>query len=111
MKKNLVVLIIILVIATLMYIISGYSKANQIACTFEAKICPDGSTVGRSGPKCEFAPCPSFIPSPIQKKMCGGIAGILCPKGYECNIKENYPDAAGTCIKILPIQKPTTNRN
>lgn len=29
------------------------------ACTMEAKICPDGSAVGRSGPNCEFAECPS----------------------------------------------------
>lgn len=29
-----------------------------IACTMEAKLCPDGSSVGRSGPKCEFAQCP-----------------------------------------------------
>ena len=28
------------------------------ACTLEAKVCPDGSSVGRSGPNCEFAPCP-----------------------------------------------------
>ncbi len=28
------------------------------ACTEEAKICPDGSAVGRTGPGCEFAPCP-----------------------------------------------------
>jgi len=27
------------------------------ACTEEAKICPDGSAVGRTGPNCEFAPC------------------------------------------------------
>lgn len=31
-----------------------------VACTMEAKICPDGSAVGRSGPKCEFAPCPTL---------------------------------------------------
>lgn len=36
---------------------------NQVsACTMEAKICPDGSAVGRSGPKCEFAPCPTPKP-------------------------------------------------
>lgn len=29
------------------------------ACTKDARICPDGSTVGREGPSCEFAPCPS----------------------------------------------------
>ena len=30
---------------------------NQIMCTMEAKLCPDGSAVGRSGPNCEFAEC------------------------------------------------------
>jgi hypothetical protein len=30
---------------------------NQGACTQEAKICPDGSSVGRTGPNCEFAAC------------------------------------------------------
>ncbi len=29
------------------------------ACTQEAKICPDGTGVGRTGPNCEFAPCPT----------------------------------------------------
>lgn len=39
-----------------------FSKVNdnkQKACTLEAKICPDGSSVGRTGPNCEFATCPS----------------------------------------------------
>lgn len=28
------------------------------ACTMDAKMCPDGSGVGRSGPDCAFAACP-----------------------------------------------------
>lgn len=32
---------------------------NTVACTMEAKLCPDGTSVGRSGPKCEFAECPT----------------------------------------------------
>ena len=32
---------------------------TPVACTKEAKICPDGSSVGRSGPKCEFVACPA----------------------------------------------------
>ncbi len=32
---------------------------GEVACTLEAKICPDGSSVGRVGPYCQFAPCPS----------------------------------------------------
>jgi len=35
-------------------------KTNYpIVCTMEAKICPDGSYVGRVAPNCEFAPCPN----------------------------------------------------
>ena len=40
---------------------------SPVACTAEAKICPDGSSVGRTGPNCEFAPCPSVAPSPSAK--------------------------------------------
>jgi Leucine-rich repeat (LRR) protein len=32
---------------------------NQVACTLEAKVCPDGTAVGRTGPNCEFSACPS----------------------------------------------------
>ncbi|MBI3984998.1 MAG: hypothetical protein HY344_03610 [Candidatus Levybacteria bacterium] len=34
------------------------SIGNQTVCTQEAKLCPDGSYVGRTGPNCEFATCP-----------------------------------------------------
>jgi membrane-bound inhibitor of C-type lysozyme len=35
------------------------AQPEPIACTLEAKICPDGSSVGRVGPNCEFTPCPA----------------------------------------------------
>lgn len=35
------------------------SSPLPVACTMETKICPDGLAVGRSGPMCEFAPCPT----------------------------------------------------
>lgn len=28
------------------------------ACTMEARLCPDGSSMGRTGPNCEFTACP-----------------------------------------------------
>ena len=34
-----------------------------VACTMEAKSCPDGSYVSRHGPKCEFDACPSPAPA------------------------------------------------
>jgi len=35
--------------------------SSQQACTMEAKLCPDGSSVGRTGPNCEFAECPEDV--------------------------------------------------
>jgi len=32
---------------------------EEVACTMEALLCPDGSYVGRSGPTCAFSPCPN----------------------------------------------------
>jgi hypothetical protein len=38
----------------------GPGSLNQpTACTMEAKVCPDGTSVGRSGPNCAFAACPA----------------------------------------------------
>jgi hypothetical protein len=34
------------------------TDGTMVACTMEAKLCPDGSSVGRSGPNCEFEKCP-----------------------------------------------------
>ena len=33
-------------------------EPDGVACTLEAKMCPDGSYVGRVGPDCQFALCP-----------------------------------------------------
>lgn len=37
---------------------SNNGFGSNVACTMDAKICPDGSAVGRVGPNCEFAACP-----------------------------------------------------
>jgi len=34
-------------------------KNKNIACPMDAKLCPDGSYVSRTGPNCEFAACPT----------------------------------------------------
>lgn len=49
-------------------IVEKIGAKNEVACTMEAKLCPDGSYVGRSGPKCEFTPCPetTLIPTGTQ---------------------------------------------
>lgn len=32
---------------------------EPVFCTMDAKMCPDGSFVGRVPPDCRFAPCPA----------------------------------------------------
>lgn len=59
-KKYLGIIAIIIVIAAVLIII--FDRPNKpsdiVACTDDAKVCPDGTTVGRTGPNCEFAQCP-----------------------------------------------------
>jgi len=56
------------------------------ACTMDARVCPDGSSVGRTGPNCEFAACSTDnggVPVSV-----GGDNSCKtqsdCPLGYEC---------------------------
>lgn len=68
-KKFLLSLVIaLLLVGVLVYIIQfssvseptdSQSSSGQM-CTMEAKLCSDGSYVGRTGPNCEFAPCPEI---------------------------------------------------
>ena len=39
--------------------IGGDGTPDSVVCTMDAKICPDGSAVGREGPNCQFAACPA----------------------------------------------------
>ncbi len=54
------------------------------ACTLEAKVCPDGSYVGRTGPRCEFTPCPGETPAPTSIPQGECAVDSDCPSGYVC---------------------------
>lgn len=87
MKKIYLILFVIILIVASFLLLKFYTPKiihvnRPIACTMEAKLCPDGSAVGRTGPSCEFAPCPdttipptptSTTTPPITKKS--GITG------------------------------------
>ncbi len=55
--KSLIVLCFLFVLAGFL---GAYWKNNSqpIACPADAMQCPDGSFIGRIGPKCEFSACP-----------------------------------------------------
>ena len=49
-----------------LYQLTNRSNSSlPIACPADAKLCPDGSAVGRTGSKCEFQPCIQDSPTSI----------------------------------------------
>jgi hypothetical protein len=54
MKNNLIFLALAVI---LVFLFSACTQQPR-ACTMEARLCPDGTSVGRTGPNCEFASCP-----------------------------------------------------
>jgi len=60
MKTKLIIIISILIVigGLIGFGYSIFKKGKPVACTQEAKLCSDGSYVGRTGPNCEFALCP-----------------------------------------------------
>ena len=60
-----VALIILVGIGGLVYRNAVEHPSRPIACPADAKVCPDGTSVGRSGPFCEFALCPSIATSSV----------------------------------------------
>jgi len=66
MSKDILIVVVGVALLGLVWI--GWSRFEsfrspshnneQVVCTADAKMCPDGSFVGRMGPNCEFARCP-----------------------------------------------------
>jgi|GEM_PF-3541662 len=46
-------------------------EGGVTACTTEAKVCPDGTVVGRTGEQCQFAECPPVVVESTEAS--GGI--------------------------------------
>ncbi len=71
-------------------------EMEPVVCTADAKICPDGSAVGRVGPNCQFAECPIVKEDTIarlnQTIQIGGIyitpleviSDSRCPEDVTC---------------------------
>lgn len=65
-----------------------------VACTLEAVICQDGSSVGREGPNCEFAQCPISSIGKVSgtgAKYNSGVRGIVM-LGPTCPVETYPPD-------------------
>ena len=81
---------VIFIIGAILLLVLGYVANNfwplsnfnigkgeeDIYCTMEAKMCPDGSYVGRVAPNCDFSPCPNVKTGILKGKV---SIGPLCP--------------------------------
>lgn len=76
MALGLIILVIIL-LSVLVYQNRWFSQKSvstpedAFSCTADAKLCTDGSYVGRSGPKCEFAECPVGATKEAKSRVVG----------------------------------------
>ena len=79
----LVLIIVVLGIAGVLYFFTAQTTLPEpevpgVVCTQDVKQCPDGSSVGRTGPKCEFASCPQIqvkeeTTAKLNQKIYNGI--------------------------------------
>ena len=94
MKKNIILVGLILLAIFVTGCSTKMNSEKPIACTQEAKICPDGSSVGRTGPNCEFAPCPKETYSCQQDSDCVLAINLneccSCPAAYlKADVEKN----------------------
>lgn len=84
---------------------------SPIACTEEAKICSDGSAVGRTGPLCEFASCPKedliVVESPRPYEE---VSSPVVVQGrargnwfFEASFPVKVVDRSGNVLGVLPV--------
>lgn len=108
---NIIVSIILIVIGLLIALLIGgaallkftnndhpsiiFDEDNeQIFCTQDAMLCPDGSSVGRIAPDCNFTPCPDTTPNALasieynERFLIKVNEQVISPNGMLITLKE-----------------------
>lgn len=113
-KSVYVIVIAALFVASLTFYLSKADRQSvadgQGACTLEARLCPDGSSVGRVGPSCNFAACPPVGVALDESVTFGGtdivprrvVEDSRCPVDATCTW-------AGTFLAEVAITSPDTD--
>ncbi len=96
MKYSSLILLVIFLSGCQIYLPARSVPVKPTACTLEAKLCPDGSYVGRVGPNCEFSACPikpvaTTTPTPPEPASGTGIMGTSLI-GPTCPVERIPPD-------------------
>jgi hypothetical protein len=70
-----------------------FNSPTRNFCTMEAKQCSDGSYVGRTGPRCEFARCPDEslpVGYTLENYKVEKITGEACRQNTDCKTPGEY---------------------
>jgi len=81
-KQIGLIFILIVILFGVGYFYNLGQKDEGYACTLDARLCPDGSYVGRSGPKCEFTPCPLITEHSNWKTSSNGEITFQYPEKF-----------------------------
>lgn len=81
-------------------------QPGPVFCTQEAKLCPDGSYVGRTGPKCEFAACPATGIDDSWKTYTDTASGVSFR--YPENLTTRYISIVDWPPKVAVTNGPLT---
>ena len=103
LSRYSIVIGVLLVLGAILFFGNLYTVSAQgTACTQEAKICPDGSAVGRTGPDCAFAACPSSVSvDPSDNDDLIGDIDLEDPSFYyEDFSSDNTPPSSSITITV-----------
>jgi len=91
----------------LLFLVVGCEGKPPLACPADAKVCPDGSTVSRTGPDCVFPQCP------VNKES----MSVSTPKKVYhsrekmwVNVSFNSPKSGNTSFTVYGIHSRGQNR-
>ncbi len=88
-----IVLIVLIGIGGFFYRSVMEQTAEPVACTMDAMVCPDGSSVGRIPPSCEFAACP--------------VGGVSTTIGLSFQAPEGYVAQTADAATVASFAKPS----
>lgn len=132
MKKYTIIIGVIAVAIVIAFWVVNVRTAKAPsgqACTEEAKLCPDGSAVGRTGSNCEFAECPSGGTGPIslEARLGKEVSGLgvritplevmgdsRCPVDVQCiwagtvKVRARLVSGLGEAMQEFELGKPIT---
>lgn len=96
-----ILLIIIVGFGGLVYRNAVEHPTRPIACPLDAQICPDGTSVARTGSSCTFPACP-----PPNVSLSNTNISFALPDGFEAAA---LPDAASVAAYVSPAVSSSTS--